>query len=84
MYAIRSYYADEAISELVKILTTFNDRSISGLGITYAEESVVKEIISTLGKSGNSLANGVLTEVQFSGYSSGIIKLAKDALKKMN
>ncbi len=87
IYAIRTLglnATDEAISELVKILTTFNDRSISGLGITYAEESVVKEIISTLGKSGNSLANGVLTEVQFSGYSSGIIKLAKDALKKMN
>ena len=87
IYAIKTLGingSDEAISALVAILTSYNDRSVSGLDITYADEDVIREIINTLGDSGHENANGILTEVQFSGYSNGIIRKAKEALKKLN
>ncbi len=76
--------SDEAIESLSKVLDEFNQRNIDGIGVTYAEEDVVREIITTLGNSGNSLAKAILTEVQFSGYPNGIVKRAKEALKKLN
>lgn len=83
IYAIRTLginASDEAIDALSTILSDYNERSISGLSITYTDEDIIREIIDTLGKSGNKIASGILTEVQFSGHSNGIIKKAKDAL----
>lgn len=86
IYAIRTLgfnKSDEAVESLIKLLSDFNERSISGIDITYAEQNIIKELITTLGATGNNNANGVLTEVQFSGYSAGIIRSAKDALSKL-
>lgn len=87
IYAIRTLGlngSDEAIDVLSTILSDFNERSMSGLDITYADEDIIKEMIITLGKSGNQIASGVLTEVQFSGYSTGIIRQAKASLQDLN
>ena len=86
IYAIRTLGlngTDEAIEALTTVLSNFNERNISGIGITYADEDVVREIIITLGKSGNANAKGILTEVQFSGYPNGLVKVAKDALTNL-
>lgn len=74
---------DVAIDALANILSDFNERSINGLDISYAEQDVIREIIKTLGDSGNPLASGVLTEVQFSGHDNGIVRVAKEALSKL-
>lgn len=87
IYAIRTLGlngSDEAIDTLSTILSDFNERSMSGIDITYADEDIIREIIITLGKSGNSIASGVLTEVQFSGHSNGIVRQAKAALAELN
>lgn len=87
IYAIRTLGlngSDEAIDALSTILSDFNERSISGLDISYTDEDIIKELIQTLGKSGNNIASGVLTEVQFSGHSNGIIREAKASLKLLN
>ncbi|QEN05720.1 HEAT repeat domain-containing protein [Thiospirochaeta perfilievii] len=87
IYAIRTLGlngSDEAIDGLVSILSDFNERSISGLDISYSDQDIIKEIIVTLGNTGNEKASGVLTEVQFSNYSSGIVKAAKTALSTLN
>ena len=86
IYAIRTLGqngTDEAIAALSSVLGEFNQRNIDGIGISYSDEDVVREIIVTLGNSGNASAKGILTEVQFSGYPNGLVRVAKEALKKL-
>lgn len=75
---------DEAIEALSRILADFNQRNADGVGITYEEENVIREIIDALGSSGKQSALGVLSEVQFSGYTNSIIRKSKEAIKKLN
>ncbi len=87
IYAIRTLGLNgstEAIDALVSNLTFFNERSVNGLDISYADQDVIKEMIVTLGNTGNEKASAVLTEVQFSGYSKTIIKIAEEALGNIN
>lgn len=87
IYAIRTLSlngSDEAIDLLIKALQEFNDRNLSGVGISYSEEDLVRELIVALGDSGNSKVKAVLTEVQFSNYTNTIIRKANEALKKLN
>ncbi|MBN2617328.1 MAG: hypothetical protein JXR64_03325 [Spirochaetales bacterium] len=87
IYAIRTLGingSDDAISALGVILSDFNEKKMSGLDISYTDEDIIREIIITLGNSGNPIASPAITEVQFSGHSSGIIKVAKEALNKLN
>lgn len=74
---------DAAIDALSSILSDFNEKSINGLDISYSDKDVIREIIKTLGDSGNAIASGVLTEVQFSGHDTGIVRVAKEALSKL-
>lgn len=86
IYGIRTLgqnSSPEAVEALVSHLEFYNDRSVNGLDISYADQDVIKEIIVTLGNTGNSTVSGVLTEVQFSGYSNGVVKIAKEALGKI-
>lgn len=87
IYAIRTLSlnnSEDAIDALIKALQNFNDRNISGVGISYSDEDLVREIIDALGDSGNPQAQAVLTEVEFSNYPNAIIRKAKEALKKLN
>lgn len=87
IYAIRTLglnASDEAIDSLSTILGDFNEKKMNGLDVSYAEEDIIRELIDALGKSGNKIASGVLTEVQFSGHSNGIVRKAKEAVKLLN
>lgn len=75
---------DEAIGALSAILGAYNEKKMNGLDISYTDEDVIRELITTLGDSGNDLASSVLTEVQFTGYPNGIVRVAKAALEKLN
>lgn len=87
VYGIRTLAVnntDEAIEALSKVLGDFNQRNVDGIGITYEEEDIVREIIDALGTSGKQSALAVLTEVQFSGYTNAIIRKAKEAISELN
>lgn len=86
IYAIKALginNSDEAISALTKVLQEYNERNVSNIGITYTEEDIIREIIITLGKSGNKNAEYALMEVLYSGYTDGIVRTAKKALENI-
>ena len=87
LYAIKALGlngSDEAIEGLVSRLSYFNERSMNGLDISYAEQDLIKAIVITLGDTKNNKASAVLTEVQYSNFSTGIVRAAKESLKKLN
>lgn len=86
IYAIRTLginKSEDAIDALISRLEHFNERSSNGFDISYSEESVIKELVSTLGSTGNESARGVLTEVKFAGYSVGIRRAGVAALEEL-
>lgn len=86
LYAIKALgvnATDEAIESLTTILHEFNERNASGFGITYQEEDVIREIITTLGETGNPNVEYALMEVIYSGYTDGIVRRAKKALDNL-
>lgn len=86
IYAIRTLGINgsaEAVDALIARLSFYSERSLSGIDISYADQDVIKEIIVTLGNTGNSAASGALTEVQYSNFSVGITRAAKEALTKL-
>ncbi|MGL1894447.1 MAG: hypothetical protein OCD02_22640 [Spirochaetaceae bacterium] len=86
IYAIKTLGvngSDEALEALASVLSEYNERSVSGIDISYAEEDIIKELIVTLGSTGSDIASSIITEVQFSSYSTGIVRTAKATLKNM-
>ncbi len=74
---------DEAVSWLSNQLSVYNERQLSGLGVNQTELIYVKQLISSLAKSGNANAKPVLLAVQFSDYTPAINRLSKNALKEL-
>lgn len=76
--------SDEAVSWMSKKLSNYNERQLSGIAANQEELIYVKQLVSSLGLSGNVNAKSVLLEVQFSDYTPAIIRLAKDAVSKLD
>ncbi len=86
VYAIKALGVNgstEAISSLTTMLQEYNLRNAIGMGITFLEEDIIRELISTLGNSGNPEAEYALMEAIYSGYPNGIIRKAKEALENL-
>lgn len=75
--------SDEAIAFMSGILTEYNDRQLSGLAANQTELIYIRQLISSLGLSGNVNAKPVLLEVQFSDYTPAIVRLAKEAISNL-
>jgi len=86
---IYSYFAlgvigsDAAVDVLSEKLSYFNRRQSDGVFASQEQLDYVKQIIKSIGMSGNSRGNAVLTEVQFSNYTPAINRLAKQAQEEL-
>jgi hypothetical protein len=75
---------DEAVAWMSSMLSNFNSRQLSGLSANQTELIYIRQLISSLSLSGNVNAKPVLLEVQFSDYTPAIVRLAKEALSKLD
>ena len=86
---IYSYYtlgvigSDAAVDVLAEKLTMFNDRQSDGLQADRYQLEYIKQIIKSLGMSGNNRGMGALTEVQYSNYTPAINRLARQAMDEL-
>ncbi|QEN07943.1 hypothetical protein EXM22_08085 [Oceanispirochaeta crateris] len=82
---IYSYFAlgvigsDAAVDVLTEKLSLYNQRQSDGIEASRDQLEYIKQIIKSIGMSGNSRGNAILTEVQFSNYTPAINRLAKQA-----
>ncbi|MDA3956421.1 hypothetical protein [Oceanispirochaeta sp.] len=82
---IYSYFAlgvigsDAAVDVLSEKLSYFNRRQSDGIEASRDQLEYIKQIIKSIGMSGNSRGNAALREVQFSNYTPAIVRLAKQA-----
>ena len=83
LYALGVIGSDSALEVLTDNLAKFNQRQQDGLKATREELEFIKQIIKSIGMSGNQLGMGVLTEVQFSDYTPAINRLAKEAINAL-
>ncbi len=79
LYALGVIGSDNAVSILVENLEQYNKRQQDDIFATRDELEYIKQIIKSIGMSGNPIGMGVLTEVQFSNYTPAINRLAKEA-----
>ncbi len=79
LYALGVIGSDAAVKILVDNLEMYNHRQQDEIVATRDELEYIKQIIKSIGMSGNPLGMGVLTEVQFSNYTPAINRLAKEA-----
>lgn len=75
--------SNEAVAWMSEELTEYNSRQLSGLSANQTELIFIRQIISSLGLSGNVNAKPVLLEVQFSDYTPAIVRLAKEAIANL-
>jgi len=86
---IYSYFAlgvigsDAAVDVLSEKLSYYNSRQADGVFASQDQLEYIKQIIKSIGMSGNSRGNTVLTEVQFSNYTPAINRLAKQAQEEL-
>lgn len=71
---------DETVGWLSNKLSDFNSRQLSGIAADQTELIYIRQMISSLGLSGNINAKPVLLEVQFSDYTPAVVRLAKEAI----
>ncbi|MDC7235008.1 MAG: hypothetical protein PQJ58_17370 [Spirochaetales bacterium] len=83
-YALGVIATDEAVAVLSEKLTWYNTRQADGIAASQEQLGYIKQIINSIGMSGNSRGMGALTEVQFSNYTPAINRLAKQAMEKLN
>ncbi|MBF9015701.1 MULTISPECIES: hypothetical protein [unclassified Oceanispirochaeta] len=82
-YALGVIASDEAVDVLSANLVQYNTRQSDGIAATQEQLGFVKQIINSIGMSGNSRGMASLTEVQFSNYTPAINRLAKQAMEKL-
>ena len=82
-YALGVIGSDAAVDVLSEKLTMFNERQISGLNASQTQLDYIRQIINSIGMSGNSRGSSALTEVQFSNYTPAINRLARQALEQL-
>jgi len=75
--------SDETVGWLSGKLSDFNSRQLSGIAADQTELIYIRQMISSLGLSGNVNAKPVLLEVQFSDYTPAIVRLAKEAISNL-
>lgn len=75
--------SNETVAWLSDELSDYNSRQLSGLSANQTELIYIRQIISSLGLSGNVNAKPVLLEVQFSDYTPAIVRLAKEAISNL-
>ncbi|MBN2655854.1 MAG: hypothetical protein JXR86_02235 [Spirochaetales bacterium] len=76
--------SDAAVAWLSNKLSDYNSRQLSGIAANQTELIYIRQMISSLGLSGNVNAKPVLLEVQFSDYTPAVVRLAKEALANFN
>lgn len=74
---------DETVGWLSKKLGEFNSNQLSGIAANQTELIYIRQMISSLGLSGNINAKPILLEVQFSDYTPAIVRLAKEAISNL-
>jgi hypothetical protein len=74
---------DETVGWLSNKLSDFNDNQLSGIAANQTELIYIRQMISSLGLSGNVNAKPILLEVQFSDYTPAIVRLAKEAISNL-
>ncbi|MDC7241146.1 MAG: hypothetical protein PQJ50_12390 [Spirochaetales bacterium] len=82
-YALGVIASDAAVDVLSEKLIMYNERQASGLNASQAQLDYIRQIINSIGMSGNSRGMSALTEVQFSNYTPAINRLAKQAMEKL-
>ncbi len=82
-YTLGVIGSDTAVDVLSARLTLFNDRQASGIEADRYQLEYIKQIIKSIGMSGNSRGMAPLTEVQFSNYTPAINRLAKQAMEEL-
>ena len=80
LYALGVIGSDDAVNVLIDYLEGYNKKQQDGFTATRDEMEYIKQIIKSIGMSGNALGMGILTEVQFSNYTPAINRLAKEAM----
>jgi len=82
-YALGINGSDEAVDLLSEKLMAFNTRQRDGIKATREELEYIRQIIKSIGMSGNNRGMGALTEVQFSDYTPAINRLAREAMEAL-
>ena len=80
LYALGVDGSDSAVAVLTSSLSNFNKRQLDGFKASRNEIEYIKQIIKSIGMSGNQKGMEVLTEVQFSDYTPAITRLAREAM----
>jgi hypothetical protein len=75
---------DIASDILARRLSEFNERQTSGLAVNQEERILVKQLIYALGESGNVIGIQPLKEMSLVGYTPAVLRLADEALVKIN
>ncbi|OQY35449.1 MAG: hypothetical protein B6241_00675 [Spirochaetaceae bacterium 4572_59] len=79
LYALGVIGSDKAVDILSTRLALFNKRQQEGITASQKELGYIKQIIKSIGMSGNKSGSGVLAEVQFSDYTPAINRLARES-----
>lgn len=76
--------SDAAAEILARRLSEYNERQASGLAVNQEEIILVRQLIFAIGESGNILGNQPLKEMSFVGYTPALLRLANEAMAKIN
>lgn len=76
--------SDEATGVMARRLSDFNERQASGLAANQEEMILIRQLIYALGESRNVIGNQPLKEMSFVGYTPAILRLADEAMAKIN
>lgn len=74
---------DDATGYLAERLSFYNDRQASGLALSREELTIVRQIIFSLGESGNRLGLEPLAQMAFLDYTPSLIRDSKSAIEKI-
>lgn len=83
LYALGVIGSDKAVDILSTRLALFNKRQQEGIAASQKELGYIKQIIKSIGMSGNKSGSGVLAEVQFSDYTPAINRLARESAAQL-
>ncbi|MCG8453956.1 MAG: hypothetical protein MI717_12330 [Spirochaetales bacterium] len=75
---------DEAVEILSQRIRYYNDRQASGLGLTFEEDSTLRQLIFALGEAGNEKGLMALKEMTYFNYTPGITRQAREAVKRIS
>lgn len=76
--------SDAAAEVMARRLSDFNERQAGGLAANQEELILIKQLIYGLGEAGNVLGNQPLKEMSFVGYTPALLRLADEAMVKIN